>query len=51
MPAPLTLAYFPALALAALTAAHRFFIAAMIAFLPAAESFRLGLGAAFGAEG
>jgi hypothetical protein len=38
-------------ALAALTASHRFFVAAMIAFLPAAESFRLGLGAAAGAGG
>jgi len=28
-------------ALAALTASQRFFVAAMIAFLPAAESFRL----------
>jgi hypothetical protein len=30
---------------------HRFFVAAMIAFLPAAESLRLGLGAASGAIG
>jgi hypothetical protein len=35
----------------ALTAAHLFFVAAMIALLPAAESLRLGLGAAFGVEG
>jgi len=46
-----TAAYFPVFALAALTTAHRFFVAVMIAFLPAAESFRLGFGAAFGAEG
>jgi hypothetical protein len=36
---------------AALTASHRFFVAAMMAFLPAAESFRLGLGAASGTCG
>jgi hypothetical protein len=30
--------------------AHRFFVAAMIACLPAAESFRFGLGAASGAD-
>jgi hypothetical protein len=33
------------------TEAHRFFVAAMIAFLPAAESFRLVLGAAAGTAG
>ena len=37
-------------AASALFSAHRFFVAAMIAFLPAAESFRLGLGAASGVE-
>jgi hypothetical protein len=42
-------AAFSCCALAALTASHRFFVAAMIAFLPAAESFRFGLGAASGA--
>ena len=47
----LILAYFPAFALAALTLAHRFFVASAIAFLPAAESFRLGLGAALWDEG
>jgi len=35
---------FSCCALAALAAAHRFFAAAMIAFLPAAESFRLAFG-------
>ena len=36
---------------AALTASHRFLVAAMIAFLPAAESFRFFLGAASGIDG
>jgi hypothetical protein len=36
-------ACFAAFALAALTAAHRFFVAVMIAFLPTALSFRFGL--------
>jgi len=31
--------------------AHRFFVAAMIAFLPAAESLRLRLGAGSGVDG
>src|ERR1035441_9229849 len=44
-------AAFSCCALAALTASHRFFVAALIAFLPAAESFRLGLGAASGTDG
>ena len=34
-----TAAYFPVFALAALTTAHRFFVAVMIAFLPAALIF------------
>jgi len=40
-----------AFAASALFNAHRFFVAAIIAFLPAAESFRLGLCAASGAGG
>lgn len=39
-----------AFAASALFSAHRFFVAAMIARLPAAESFRLGLAAASGVE-
>jgi len=37
-----TAAYFPAFALVALTAAHRFFVASAMAFLPAALSFCCG---------
>lgn len=40
-----------ALAASARFSAQRFFVAAMIAFLPAAESFRLALGAAAGSDG
>ena len=44
-------AAFIAFAASARFSAHRFFVAAMIAFLPAAESFRLGLGDASGGDG
>src|ERR1019366_1059010 len=40
-----------AFAASALFNAQRFFVAAMIALLPAAESLRLGLGAASGGDG
>jgi hypothetical protein len=40
-----------ALAASALCSAHRFLVAAMIAFLPAADSLRLGLGDSCGAAG
>ena len=43
--------YFRALAASARFSAQYFFVAAMIDLLPAAESFRLGLGAAAGVEG
>lgn len=44
-------AAFSSCALDALTASQRFFVAAMIAYLPAAESFRFGLEAASGTGG
>lgn len=40
-----------AFAASVLFSAQRFFVAAMIARLPAAESFRLGLGSAFRGDG